>query len=224
MLLRISSFCGFVRSVPLGMVAGLVFFGAVAGGAATLLLEMPQGSPNQYHGAGKFVGEHGLESLVSAKFTVPRPIHLRIDSISAWINGSGVAWVGISPVGWNNPIPEFYHSIPLEQVDGVAARWQGVDSLNWTLVSGEYNLFLDAPDIPFGFGFNGPSLTPAFSVYDLLDYSMDPPFEMLPFGIQVYGTVLRPLSGTPEPGIFGLMGCMVLLAVAVRRRFSRVAG
>ena len=200
--------------MPVGMVACLIVFGASVGRAQTLLLEMHTRGPLQSE-AGTFAGDSGFESLVSARFTLPGPV--RIDSIRAGIKGPGVGWIAISPLVWDNTEPEFYRSIPLEQPDDSPAEWQEFDSLDWSLGAGEYNLFLDAPHIPYGRGFGDPTLTPEFSVYDLLDYSTLPPIEAQPFGLQVYGEVYHPISGTPEPSTFGLMGVVVLLAVVAHR-------
>ncbi len=196
--------------------AGLLASTALVSHATRLLLYAPPGGPLQYNGFPPAAGSDS-DSLVSVSFEVPEAI--RIESIRVWVNGGGFASVSVKPFSqeWDQPV---FASFPIESVTNAPAKWQGVSSLNWDLQPDSYEIFLQAPTIPFGYGFQGAPRFPEFDIDTFRDYSQ---FHLQdPFGIQVYGSYL---SAVPEPATYGLMGGLVLFAVAagrnrVRRRKS----
>jgi hypothetical protein len=213
-----SSFFGVRRLMRAVLMIGFFFSGTLIIQASKLLLYSLPGGPMQYNGHGAVLTENGFVSLVGVTFELPEAV--RIESIRVWINGASNASVSIEPVPnvWEEP---FYHTIPVELVSDAPAKWQGIGSLRWYLQPGSYQLFLQAPDIPYGFGYHGPVLTPAYDIQNFHDYAY-PDEKFAPgFGLQVYGSQL---SAIPEPSLFGLMGCLVLVGIAARRRFANTSG
>jgi hypothetical protein len=197
------------------------FSSALLSHASKLLLYSPPGGPMEYNELGGILTDAGWVTKVSFSFEVPEA--LRIQKINAWINGPdwSTATFSVSPVDVSDELHTFYfRTFPVERVLNAPAKWQGVDLLKWDLQPGTYQFFMSAPDVPLGYGFDGPipNLDSLLDSFDYMDYSQPDNIPWAPFGLEVYGV---PLSAVPEPSLYGLMGATGLLALAACRRFQR---
>ena len=174
----------------------------------------------EYNDLGAVLTDAGWVTMLSVNFEVPEA--LRIQKIKAWINGGlgSTATFSVDTVPGQEAGLLFFQTFPVEQVSGAPAKWQGVDSLKWDLQPGVYQFFMSAPDVPLGYGYQGPipNLDSLLNTFDYRDYSQPGNIPWAPFGLEVSGT---PLSAVPEPSFYGLMGGAGLLALATTRRFQR---
>lgn len=170
---------------------------------AQLIVEKPQGGPNQYN---------SLLGTVSAAFYVDEPT--RIQGIYGWMNGSGFATVGIT----NEARSLFLgSSFLLDTVTDAPAKWQGAGSLTFDLAPGEYRVELAGAEYPFAYG--GP---PSTAPQEPTDFRVivDGQWEesAYPFGVRLYGV---PLSAVPEPAAYGWIGVASLVVLTASRRLRR---
>ena len=93
---------------------------------AQLIVERPQGGPNQYN---------SLVGPVSAAFHLDEPT--QIHGLYGWINGSGDVSVGITNEAHSLWLGS---SFLLETVTNAPAKWQGVGSLRFDLAPGDYRV------------------------------------------------------------------------------------
>jgi len=210
-------FFRFRRRLRADLAIAAEFASALLSSASALLLYSPQGGPMQYNGFGGVWTDDGWVTELRVTFEVPEAI--RIERIKAWINGPGTADFAVNPTSddWDVPLSRTF---PVDQVRGSPAKWQGVSSLCWDLQPGTYPLFIDAPTVPYGYGYHGPmpNLDSLLLVTDYRDLS-DPTNRFPPpFGLAVYGS---PLSAVPESSLYGLLGSTGLFALAACRRFQR---
>ena len=174
----------------------------------------------QYNGFAGFRTDEGFVTKLSFAFEVSEAI--RIESIRAWISGSGSALFAIEPMDFSDSIHGFSSSVPLEQVHNAPAKWQGVNSLRWDLQPGNvYTFYIQAPDIPYGYGYHGPiPIVPNNYFYfiggSFHDYSEIP--TDAPFGLEFSGSQL---SAIPEPATYGLTGVGLLALLTATRAWKR---
>ena len=211
------------RAVLIALIG--LFSSSLLSGASQLLLYSYPGGPMEYNYLGGVLTPEGWVTKLSVNFEVPEAI--RIQTIKAWINGGPgfngdetTATFSVSPVPSEEAGIQLCQTFPVEQVIGAPAKWQGLDSLKWDLQPGVYQFFMSAPDVPIGYGYQGPipNLDSLLNTFDYRDYSEPGNIPWAPFGLEVYGT---PLSAVPEPSLYGLMGAAGLLALAATRQFQR---
>ena len=197
-----------------------LFSSALASEASKLFIYSAPGGPMEYNTLGAVWTDTGWVTMLSISFEVP--VALRIQAIKVWMNGGpeSTATFSVYPA---NPGPEsgppFSRTFSVEEVDGAPAKWQGLSSLKWDLKPGVHELFISAPDVPLGYGYQGPTpnLDSLLNTLDYKDYSQPDNIPWAPFGLEVYGS----LSPVPEPSFYGAVGSVGLLALAASRRFKR---
>ena len=203
-----------------------VIFSLPAGSlsATEILIQNSQGGPHQSNG--------GAGVAWSVAFEFPETV--RVQAIQGWINGfeGDTAAVGIFS---SLPADPLLPSLDLKtfSLRGIGptppdalsppARWEGVDGLNWTFGAGTYSIVFVAPFMPYGFG--GPLTEGPYPISNSYQTFYDDSWHDNggPIGLRIYGTPLAPLSSTPEPGTYGLMGSAVLVGMATLRRYRRMA-
>lgn len=215
---------GIRPSLRAGLLVTSLFCTALIGRASHLLMYSAPGGPMEYNELGAVWTDHGWMTEVGITFEVPEAI--RIQKIQAWMNGGGGSTatfsVGLVLDSIDELATHYSQTFPVERVMNAPAKWQGLNSLKWDLHPGTYKFFMSAPDVPLGYGYQGPipTVDSLINVIDYQDYSQPGNIPWAPFGLEVYGT---PLSAVPEPSFYGLMGSAGLLALAATRRLRRKA-
>ena len=209
------------RSRPILIALTGLLSSALPSEATQLLIFSAPGGPREYNYLGGVPTDTGWVTELSVNFEVPR--ELRIEKIKAWITGApdSTATFSVNSVPAQDSGWLFSQTFSVEQVSGAPAKWQGLDSLQWNLEPGVYQLFIAAPAVPIGFGYQGPwpDTDRLLKTFDYRDYSEPGNIPWAPFGLEVYGT----FTAVPEPSFYGLMGSAGLVALAARRQFKRKA-
>lgn len=170
--------------------------------SAQLLIERPQGGPNEYR------QEYADAHLAEVRFNSD----VRITAITGWISGpTSDEQAAISlrdPAGQ----PLFSQSFSVHGAHGPAA-WQGINSLAWDVPAGSYLVEYAAVGMPLAYPYNGPVHNVPQPESFLLRYGTQLQETSLPFGVRIYGLSL---SAVPESSTIGFLGGLMLTAIAWR--------
>ncbi|HEU5080323.1 MAG TPA: hypothetical protein VFT72_14020 [Opitutaceae bacterium] len=202
---------------------GLAALSLVCEARAELLLERPQGGPNEYRTS---YGRHiaGFE-LTEAT---------RVTGISGYFTGFGEMYsltMAIVPeeysmVETDNLFPSITFYPSTEPHPGIPGVWVGAENLSWDLQPGRYALIFDGAGSGESEGITGVAMPLAYPYFGTtsaareFDYFIEPygdQFTGYPFGARIYGAAL---TAIPEPAQYGFAASFVLFAgiLLYRRR------
>ena len=194
------------RFARLGLWSAVFFLSSFMSASAELLVRWSEGGPDRYT---------GLFGPIAIGFTVEEPT--RIESVRTWISRDGPVTASLL---LNDLSAELYSETFVSQSPlSAPARWQGVGSLRWDLQPGTYYLSFSEGFFPFGYPVIHPNPPGVQTPFDFESLDADGWERTGPFGVEIYGD---PLSATPEPATYGLVGSAALLGLAAFRR-RRVA-
>ena len=213
-----SCFRTFRRVVRLDLLSALIVLTNSA--SAGPIIEQPQGGPDRYSGYDNANAAIG--------FDLDEPT--RIVKVQMWMSpareGAFTASIMYVLIAFSTTL--YSDTFIGESVLSAPASWQGLSSLKWDLQPGSYYLTFGPAFFPLALPIG--QRTPGTKAPTDFEFAFAPnlyeepnlPLEWRqtdsPLGVRIYGV---PLSAVPEPGSYGALGGVLLIALAGFRRRLR---